>query len=224
MVSRRWLFVGLGIVFLVAIAWTVTGIDLAQIDPAAIAAQIRGAGPLGFIALLSLLMVQCVVAPLPSEPLMIAAGFVYGAAGGFLIAWTGVVCGALMCFALARSFGRPFVVRFVSARNLAILDAFADGNARVVTFFAVLSLRLFAFMAFDIVSYACGLIRFPFRWFLLATAIGAVPKVFVFTYFGANTAARPGWLDWAMTAGMLGVVLIVPVLIRAWQRARITAT
>jgi uncharacterized membrane protein YdjX (TVP38/TMEM64 family) len=221
MVSRRWLFVGLGIVGLVAIAWTVTGVDLAQIDPAAIAAQIRGAGPLGLITLLSLLMVQCVVAPLPSEPLMMAAGFVYGAAGGFLIAWTGVVCGAVMCFFLARSFGRPFVERFVSVRSLAILDAFGEGSARVATFVAVLSLRLFAFMAFDVLSYACGLISFPFRWFLLATAIGAVPKVFVFTYFGANVAARPGWLDWAITAGTFGVLLTVPLLIRAWQRARV---
>jgi uncharacterized membrane protein YdjX (TVP38/TMEM64 family) len=83
---------------------------------------------------------------------------------------------------------------------------------------------LFAFTAFDVVSYACGLIRFPFRWFLLATAVGGVPKVFAFTYFGANVSERPGWLDWLITAGTFGVLLLVPWFLRAWRRARIAAS
>jgi hypothetical protein len=65
-------------------------------------------------------------------------------------------------------------------------------------FAIVLALRLFAFTSFDVLSYACGLVRFPFRWFLLATALGAVPKVFAFTYAGASIGARArlvGMLD-----------------------------
>lgn len=219
--TRRWLFVFLAVAGVAATAWTVSRLDLAQIDPAAVAAQVRAAGPLGPMVLLALLVLQCVVAPLPSEPLMMAAGFVYGAPAGFLIAWLGVVTGAVLCFGLARRFGRAFAARFVSPQKLALLDGFDEGSARTATFLAVLSLRLVAFTAFDVVSYGCGLIRFSFRWFLVATAIGAVPKVFVFTYFGANVAARPGWLDWTIGAGSLGILLVVPWLVRARRRARI---
>ena len=218
---RRWLFVFLAVIGLAAMAWTVSRVDLAQVDPAAVAAQVRAAGALGPIALLLLLVLQCVVAPLPSEPLMVAAGFVYGAPWGFVIAWLGVIAGAVLCFGLARWFGRAFAARFVSPQKLALLDGFDEGSARTATFFAVLSLRLFAFTVFDVVSYGCGLISFSFRWFLLATAIGAVPKVFVFTYFGANVGARPSWVDWTIAGGSLGVLLVVPWLVRARRRARI---
>jgi uncharacterized membrane protein YdjX (TVP38/TMEM64 family) len=223
MSTRRWLFGFSAAVVVAAAAWTVSRVDVAQVDPAAVAAQVRAAGPLGPMVLLVLLVLQCVVAPLPSEPLMMAAGFVYGAPGGFLIAWLGVVAGAVLCFGLARWFGRDFAARFVSPQRLAVLHGFDEGSARTATFLAVLSLRLFAFTAFDVVSYGCGLVRFSFRWFLLATVIGAVPKVFVFTYFGANAALRPGWLDWSIAAGSLGVLLVVPWVVRARRRARIAA-
>jgi uncharacterized membrane protein YdjX (TVP38/TMEM64 family) len=85
--TRGWLLGCLAVVGLAATAWAVARVDLAQLDPAVVAAQVRAAGALGPIALLLLLVVQCVVAPLPSEPLMMAAGFTYGAPGGFLIAW-----------------------------------------------------------------------------------------------------------------------------------------
>jgi uncharacterized membrane protein YdjX (TVP38/TMEM64 family) len=114
--ARGWLFGSLAVVGLAATAWALSRLDLTQVDPAAVAAHLRAAGPLGPMALLMLLVLQCVVAPLPSEPLMMAAGFVYGAPGGFLIAWVGVVSGAVLCFASARRLGRAFAARFVSSR------------------------------------------------------------------------------------------------------------
>lgn len=215
------LLVFLVVLLLALSAWAVAGLDLLRIDPEEIAARVRAAGVFGPIALLTLLVVQCVVAPLPSEPLMVAAGFVYGATGGFITAWLGVVCGASLCFALARWLGRPFAARFVSPQKLALLDDYAGERARTATFVAVLSLRLVAFTTFDVVSYACGLIRFPFRSFLLATAVGGVPKVFAFTYLGANLGERPGWIDSTIVAGTFGMLLAVPWLVRAWRRARL---
>ncbi len=75
----------------------------------------------------------------------------------------------------------------------------------------------------DWLSYACGLIGFPFRWFLLATALGALPKVFAFTYFGANVGGRLWWLDAAILAGMLGI-LLVPWIGRRWRRLHARST
>ena len=186
-----------------------------------LAERIRELGAAGPLALFALLILQCVVAPVPSEPLMMAGGYVYGPRLGGLIAWTGVVLGASACFALARVLGRPFAERFVRPERLGEVDRFVDGRGRTAVFLALLAVRVFAFTSFDVVSYGVGLIRFPFPAFLLATAVGVVPKVLAFTYLGANAAGRPPWLDWVITLGTLGVLLLVPWLWR--MRARHSA-
>ena len=188
--------------------------DLPTLEPGEVADQIRAAGALGPVALLAWFVLQCVVVPLPSEPAMMAAGFVYGFGFAFGITWLGVVLGAAACFGLARRFGRPFVERFVRSERLEALDARVGGRGLAATFAVVLALRLFAFTSFDVLSYGCGLLRFPFRWFLLATVLGAVPKVGAFTYAGAGMGARPGWLDGVMLVGMLSGLLVLPWLVR----------
>jgi uncharacterized membrane protein YdjX (TVP38/TMEM64 family) len=188
--------------------------DLPTLQPEAVAERVRQAGPLGPVALLAWFVLQCVVVPLPSEPAMMAAGFVYGFGVAFGITWLGVVLGAAACFGLARRFGRPFVERFVRAERLEALDARVGGRGLAATFAVVLALRLFAFTSFDVLSYGCGLLRFPFRWFLVATVLGAVPKVVAFTYAGAGIGARPGWLDGVMLVGMVSGLLVLPWLVR----------
>ncbi|MBI5505929.1 MAG: TVP38/TMEM64 family protein [Deltaproteobacteria bacterium] len=206
----------------VVLAVLVFGSALREIDAEAVAVRVRAAGPLGPAALLLLLVLQCVVAPLPSEPVMVAAGFVYGPVFGFAISWLGVVLGAGVCFGLARRFGRPLVLRFVHARHLDALDAYVADRGVGAAFALVLSIRLLAFMSFDIVSYGCGLTGFPLRWFVLASGLGVVPKAFAFTYAGASAASRPGWLDAVILAGSFGVVFAVPWLARRLSRRRAT--
>src|SRR5437867_4144170 len=139
-----------------------------------VVAQVRASGTLGPLALIALLVVQAVVAPLPSPPLLMAAGFVYGPLAGFGIGSVGLLLGAGACFGLGRALGRPFAERFVGPQRLAAVDQ-RIGTKAGATFLTVLSLRLFLPPLFDAVSYACGVVRFPFHWFVLATALGEVP-------------------------------------------------
>ncbi len=218
--TRRRVFLalaGLGVIAtLLVVQWQW---DLPTLEPEAVAERVRAAGPLGHLALHAWFVLQCVVAPLPSEPAMMAAGFVYGFGVAFGITWLGVVLGAAACFGLARRFGRPFVERFVRAERLEALDARVAGQGLAATFAVVLALRLFTFTSFDVLSYGCGLLRFPFRWFLLATVLGAVPKVVAFTYAGAGIGERPGWLDGVILAGSLSGLLALPWLVRLGRRA-----
>ena len=206
------------VVAIAVLASVVIRFGLTALDAEAAAAQVRAAGALGPAVLFALLVLQCVVVPIPSEPLMMAAGFVYGSSVGFTIGWIGVVCGASACFGLARALGRPFAERFVRPRTLATVDAYVGDRGRAATFGTVLLLRLFAFTSFDVLSYGCGLVRFPFRWFLLATAVGGMPKVFTFTYFGANLTDRPAWLDVIVAVGTVSVLLLGPWLVRSGIR------
>lgn len=191
-------------------------IDWASFDARAIADRVHAAGPIGPVALFALLVLQCVVSPLPSEPLMMAAGFLYGPRVGFALAWSAVVLGATVCFMMARTLGRSVVERFASSEKLASFDASFVQRGEVATFFGVLAIRLFAHGSFDVVSYACGLIPFSLPMFLVASGVGVVPKVLAFTYLGASTGGRPAWLDALILAGMFGMLLLVPL----WWRSR----
>ncbi len=205
------------VIALAAAVWLLwREVDWAALDARAIADRVHAAGPIGPIALFALLVLQCVVSPLPSEPLMMAAGFLYGPWVGFTLAWSAVVLGATLCFMMARTLGRSVVERFVSSEKLASFDASFVQRGEIAAFFGVLAIRLFAHGSFDVVSYACGLVPFRLPMFLVASGAGVVPKVLAFTYLGASTGSRPAWLDALILAGTFGMLLLVPL----WWRSR----
>jgi uncharacterized membrane protein YdjX (TVP38/TMEM64 family) len=181
-------------------------LDLATFDADAVAARVRASGAMGPMALIALLVAQAVIAPLPSPPILIAAGFLYGPWIGFAIGWFGLLLGASACFALARAFGRPLAAWFVSPERLAAVDQYVTTRAGA-TVMTLVSLRVLMPPAFDAVSYGCGLVRVPLPWFLLATALGEIPKVGSFTYIGAAAGGVPGWLTaWVLLVPVLGVI------------------
>jgi uncharacterized membrane protein YdjX (TVP38/TMEM64 family) len=200
------LLAAVGTAVIVTLAGAVWYLDLAVFDADEVAASVRAAGVMGPLALIALLVAQAIVAPLPSPPILIAAGFVYGPWVGFAIGWVGLLLGASACFALARAFGRPFAARFVRPERLATVDEYVTARTGA-TVMALVSLRVFMPPAFDAVSYGCGLMGVPLHWFLLATALGEVPKVGSFTYIGAAAGGVPGWLTaWVLLAPALGLI------------------
>ena len=54
-------------------------------------------------------------------------------------------------------------------------------------FFVVLMLRLIPLFPFDIISYGAGLTSIKYKDFLLATIIGTIPGILVFTNIGAQS-------------------------------------
>lgn len=197
------------------VAWAVAHFDLSLADPDSLAEDVRATGALAPLLLVGLLVVQSVVAPLPSQPVLLAAGFVYGPWIGLAIGWLGVLVGAIACFGIARVLGRPAVVHFVSPDRLRAVDAYVSEHGLGKTFVAILSLRLFAHFSFDVTSYAAGLVRFPFGWFALATALGEIPKVLIFTTLGAGLGQIPGWAGVAIGASVIATVGGILLLRRA---------
>lgn len=215
----RWWSWAAAAILLAGGAYLASRVDWSALDANAIADRVRAAGAVGPVALFALLILQCVISPLPSEPLMMAAGFLYGPWAGFALVWTAVVAGATGCFLIARKLGRPVAERFVSGDKLAAFDEKFAGRGMLATFLGVLAIRLFAHGSFDIVSYACGLIPFTLPLFLIASGIGVVPKAFAFTYLGASAGERPGWLDGMILVGTFGMLLLVPLWLRSRRRA-----
>ncbi len=119
------------------VTWGILHFEISLADPDALAESVRATGAFAPLLLIALLVVQSVVAPLPSQPVLMAAGFVYGPWLGLAIGWVGVLLGAIACFGIARLLGRPAVGYFVSAERLSAVDDYVSARGLRRTFVAL---------------------------------------------------------------------------------------
>jgi uncharacterized membrane protein YdjX (TVP38/TMEM64 family) len=190
-----------------------TGRLLAAGDLTGVREHLRSYGPWAPVATFVLIQIQAVFAPLPSFPVVYAAGFLFGTFWGGLLSWVSVLASAALCFTLARRFGRPLVERVVSPAGLRR----ADGVFLRHGAFAVLLARLLPFTAFDLLSFAAGLTPMGLGPFLLATAVGMTPATFLMAWAGdlggCSVAAVVGW--------SIGLALLAAAA--AWLGRRVRA-
>ena len=152
-----------------------------------VVSHIRNAGPWGPVALVVIMVAAIVLSPIPSAPITLAAGAVYGHFWGTVYALAGAEIGALIAFELARRFGRERISRWFGKGALPSLVDSQIGLTAVV-FVA----RLLPAVSFDVISYAAGLTRLRRLWFAIATAAGMIPATFLLSHAGAGLIAIDG--------------------------------
>lgn len=191
---------------------------LASGDVGAIRAWVLGFGVWAPIASVALMLLQTLVAPLPSSPITFANGLVFGVWWGALLSWASALGSAALAFGLSRAFGRPVAERLATRAAVAWSDAFF---ARWGVW-AVLVGRLLPVVSFDVISYAAGLTPLRFGGFLFATGLGMMPGTLLYTWLGhlgGRSAAALLWTLAALTALGALVVALSPAATR-WLAAR----
>lgn len=171
-----------------------------------------GTGLLGALAF-ALLYAALTLLPIPTTVYTIAAGAVFGLARGGAIAWTGATIGAVAAFFLGRLLGRDAVTHLTGSR-LSSLDAFLDRRG----FSAILVARLIPVVPYSAFNYFSGLTRLRPAQYGLATAIGIVPSIVVYSSLGAY-GSRPG--SWPFLAALGAFAILVGVgLVASYRRGR----
>ncbi|MFK0572597.1 TVP38/TMEM64 family protein [Endozoicomonas sp.] len=127
-----------------------------------------------------MMILQAVLAPLPAFLITFANAAVFGWWQGALLSWSSAMVAAMLCFFLARWFGRGFVAKLTSHFALEQVDQFFARHGQ----YTVLIARLLPFISFDIVSYGAGLTSMKLRHFLIATGIGQLPATLIYSYAG----------------------------------------
>ncbi len=121
------------------------------------------------IFVLIILMMLSVMSPLPDTPVAVAAILIYGPGGGFLIAYTGTILGAITNFYIARRLGREYF-----ERKLPSIIEISNNFAKKYGFEVIVFLRIFPSVTFDIAAYSAALTKIKTRIFIYATMVGAV--------------------------------------------------
>ncbi len=75
-------------------------------------------GPLSFIGFIVLQTLQVIAAPIPGEVTGFLGGYVYGAIPGVVFSTIGLTLGSWCAFILSKTFGRPFVEKFIKKETI----------------------------------------------------------------------------------------------------------
>ena len=165
-------------------------------------------GALGPFAVIGLMVVAILVSPLPSAPIALAAGAIYGHGWGTLYVLAGSEVGALAAFVIARFLGFDLLHKWFGKQ----LSTGLAGSQNVLMF-TVFASRLLPFISFDIVSYAAGLTTLKFWRFALATLAGIIPASFFLAHVGSElVAGETDRILWAVA--MLGALTALPLAVK----------
>ncbi|OPY62343.1 MAG: TVP38/TMEM64 family inner membrane protein YdjZ [Pelotomaculum sp. PtaU1.Bin065] len=104
----------------------------------------------------------------------------FGWVKGAVLSWSSAMAGAVLCYAIARVYGRSVVEKLTTRSALREVDVFFERYGK----WAVLIARLLPFVSFDVVSYAAGLTSMGFWEFFWATGLGQLPATIVYSYVG----------------------------------------
>jgi uncharacterized membrane protein YdjX (TVP38/TMEM64 family) len=161
-----------------------------------------------------LMVLQALVAPVPSFLITFANGLAFGVFWGWMLSLFGHVLAAAVCFGISRSLGRVPVEVLVGRTGLQSADRwFARWGV-----YAVFVGRLIPGVAFDVISYAAGLTRMRFRTFIFATTLGIFPQTLLYSYLGQRAPEYVGLF--LVTSGLVvaGVVAVAVVRYRSERR------
>ena len=156
------------------------------------------------------LMVAHSFVPLPSEPVALANGMIYGAVTGSVLTWVGAMLGAQAAYWPARTLGRAAIVRHVDPERMARMTHWIDTNCVV----ALLSLRLVPLISFNLINYVGGLANVSWWTFTRTTGIGILPFTVLFLVVGENLSS----LSVEMWAVIIGAAILLLLLVRRLQK------
>jgi len=160
-----------------------------------------------------LMVLQALVAPVPSFLITFANGLAFGVFWGWVLSVFGHVLAASVCFGISRALGRVPMEVLVGKAGLESADRwFARWGV-----YAVFAGRLLPGVAFDAISFAAGLTNMRFRNFLVATSLGIVPQTFLYSYLGRQAPEYVGLF--LVTTGIFLLAVIVVAAVR-YRRER----
>lgn len=143
---------------------------------------VQGFGAWGFLAIITLMLLQTLLPFLPSLLPMVIAVVAFGPVLGGVLAWGGLLIAACLGYGIGRVFGPVTIDRLIGGKTEQKVERFVDRYG----IWAVVAARLSPVLSTDAVSIVAGLVRMRFRAFILATAGGTLPLTVLIAFLGAE--------------------------------------
>lgn len=152
---------------------------------------------------------------IPTLPLNIGAGLIWGGLLGAVYTVLGSTLGGCFAFIFSRSaFGQPLARSFQFRLMKGLVQTVSKGGWRVVAF-----VRLNPVIPSGVVNFLFGLTSLSFRTFLWATLVFSFPMAWVIAYLGFSTGSLMLNGDIAVLLRTLGILCGLALLIYLGKRA-----
>jgi uncharacterized membrane protein YdjX (TVP38/TMEM64 family) len=157
---------------------------------------------------------------LPGLPFTVAAGVLFGTVLGTVLSWAGALVGASLGYWIARKIAHEKVRRWVA--RFPRVDA-AMEKARDFT--GMFRLRLIPVLPLGTINFVGGLARAHFGAYLLATALGIIPSLAIYTYFadslveGVGTGRKDALTSLIVSSGLLILLSLAPKIVARRERS-----
>ncbi len=143
----------------------------------------------GVLLYYGIMMVQCIVAPIPSELVQIVGGLLYGVVWGAFFSLTGIMITSYIGYTIAVRGGAKVVAAAIGDENVVAMERFIGKYG----IWAMIIGRGIPFIPFDLLTYGAGLVKMKPRDFAIGTLIGTIPRSIFYAYIGHNLF--PGGID-----------------------------
>lgn len=118
---------------------------------------------------------------LPSTPLNLTGGAIFGIWWGTLWTTVAALIAAIASFGFTRTIGRELITRKLAGRWDAV-----DAEIRQGGLFYMFAIRLLPIIPYGIVNFAAGLTSIKFKDYFIGTLLGTLPGVLPFVMMGAG--------------------------------------
>lgn len=159
------------------------------VDREAVAEYFRSYGHWGMAIYLSLLILQVIIALIPGQALVFAAGYVFGFVPTLLITIPVAVLSSQLAFFLARRYGKPIAYRLASQKSIDRWEAMARHQG-ILFYFLAFNLPIFPS---DAMCYVAGLGTISGLRFLAANFLGRLVSTIFTVALGAYGFNLPVW-------------------------------
>lgn len=164
---------------LLVYAWISTQTHFNLLSPQGLKQAIANAGFRGILVYIAVIALSVVLSPIPSAPLAVAAGAVWGAIPAGLYSVIGGFLGSLVAYFIGRTLGRS-AVQALTGKALYFSKARGEWLIGGIIFIT----RLLPVLSFDLISYGAGLTGLSLHIYTPATLLGMIPSTLLLTYMG----------------------------------------
>lgn len=169
--------------------------------------MIQSYGPIG---LLITMIIQTIIAPIPSEALLIFSGTIgITVINVVIFGGIGSIIGAIIAFYISRIGREPIIAKLVGKKWLGRVDSWVERNGVTAIFVA----RLVPIIPFDLISYVAGITSLSFKHYFVATVLGAFPRCLLLAVFGKTFGSALKLMGFTLELTFLLFILGVVVFI-----------
>ncbi len=192
------------LIILVCIVVTAFAIYLlGGIDPNQIQVWLQRAGFWAPLIYISLYVVATILV-LPSTPLNLTGGVIFGPWLGTVWTTIAAVIAAIVAFLFTRTIGREWMAKRLSGQWEAM-----DAEIRQGGLFYMFAIRLQPVIPYGLVNFAAGMTSISFRDFVVGTTLGTPPGILPYVLLGSSGLRALKTGDVLPLMGALGLVAIL---------------